>query len=60
MPHPKVKDQAEANAALKRLLEAEANIWIKPIPLDKLKLVRFADSSLANAPGGSSQLAEMV
>ena len=32
MPHPKVKDLAEANAALKRLQEAEATIWIKPIP----------------------------
>ena len=60
MPHPKVKDLAEANAALKRLKEAEATIWIKPIPLEKLKLLCFADSSLANAPGGSSQLAELV
>ena len=60
MPHPKVKDWSEASAALKRLLEAEATIWIKPIPIDKLKLICFADSSLGNAKGGSSQLAQMV
>ena len=60
MLHPMVKDLQECNAALRRLLQANATITIKPIPLDRLRLLLFADSSLGNAPGGRSQVAHMV
>ena len=60
MPHPKVKDLQECNAALRRLLQANTSITTKAIPLDRLRLLLFADSSLGNAPGGSSQIAHMV
>ena len=60
MPKPKVKDPQECNAACRRLLQASAAITIKPIPLDKLRIIMFGDSSLGNAKGGSTQLAHMV
>ena len=60
LPKPLVKDLVEANAALRRLLQAEATIMIKSIPLDRLKLLVIADSSLGNTKGGTSQLAHMV
>ena len=60
MPQPKVKDLQNANAALYRLMQAQASLWIKPIPLKVLRLIVFADSSLANTTGGSSQVAHMV
>ena len=53
LPKPKVKHLQEANATLRRLLKSEATITIKSIP-------RFADASLGNASGGSSQLAHMI
>ena len=46
-----VKDLQEANASLKRLLQAEATITIEPIPFERLKLLVIADSSLGNTPG---------
>ena len=60
LPNPQVKDLCEANASLKRLLQAEATITIRPIPLERLKLLVLADSSLGNTKGGTSQLAHMV
>ena len=61
MLSPRVKDLQEANAALRRLLQqGEVNIVIRPIPLERLRLVVFVDASLGNASGGSSQLAHMV
>jgi hypothetical protein len=59
-PTPRVKDLQEANACLRRLLQAEATITIKPIPLSRLKLLVIGDSSLGNTSGGTSQLAHMV
>ena len=59
-PEPKVADLKEANASLKRLLQQDIPIPIRPIPLERLKLVVFADSSLANAGGGNSQICHMV
>ena len=50
----------EANACLRRLLQAEASITIKPIPLHRLRLLLIGDSSLGNTKGGTSQLAHMV
>ena len=60
LPHPRVKDLQEANASLRRLLQHNATITIQPIPLDKLRLVQFSDSSLGNTSGGTSQTAWMV
>ena len=60
LPTPRVKDLQEANASLRRLLQAEATITIKPIPMERLKLLVIADSSLGNTSGGTSQLAHMV
>ena len=56
-PEPKVADLKEANAALKRSLQQGVP---RPISLDRLKLVVFADSSLANAGGANSQICHMV
>ena len=60
LPTPTIKDLQEANAALKRLLQNDVPVKIKPIPLDRLRLLMFADSSLGNASGGASQLARMT
>ena len=60
LPTPQVKDLQEANACLRRLLQAEASITIKPIPLHRLRLLLIGDSSLGNTTGGTSQLAHMV
>ena len=60
MPTPKVKDLIEANAALRRLLQADASIRIWSIPLLDLRVLLFGDSSLANSTGGTCQLAYMV
>ena len=59
-PEPKVADLKEANASLKRLLQQDVPVPIGPIPLERLKLVVFADSSLANAGGGKSQIRHMA
>ena len=60
LPTPKVKDLTAANAALRRLLQNDAPIQIKPIPLDRLGLLSFSDSSLGNAGQGKAQLANIV
>jgi hypothetical protein len=60
MPHPKVSDLQETNAALRRLLKAEATITIRPIPLDRIRLIVTTDASLGNAAGGNSQLAHLI
>ena len=60
LPHPKVKDLTAANAALRRLIANDAPILINPIPLERLGLLTFSDSSLANAGQGKAQLANMV
>ena len=60
MPHPKIKDLQEANTALRRLIQAEATITIKPIPFGQLRLLLFGDSSLGNASGGSTQICHMI
>ena len=59
-PNPKVKDLTEANAALRRLLVNDVPSTIKAIPLERLKLLTFFNSSLANAGGGSSQLGKLI
>ena len=61
LPNPKVQDLREANAAYRRLLAtADTPVPIRPIPLKRLVLVTFTDSSLANAGGGLSQICYMV
>ena len=60
LPTPKVKDLQEANAALRRLLAAEASITILPIPLHRIRLLLICDSSLGNAAGGGSQNAHII
>ena len=55
-----MKDLQEANAALRHLLAAEASITIKPIALERLKLLVIADSSLSNTGRRTSQLAHMI
>ena len=45
MPNPTVKDIQDANAALRRLLQQESSITIVSIPLQRLKLALFSDSS---------------
>ena len=55
-----MKDVSETNAALRRLLQNVCDIQIHPIPLDRLRLVTFVDSSLGNCPDGGSQNAHMV
>ena len=60
MPKPKVKDLQECNAAFRRLVSTDVSRTIKAIPLERLKLLLFVDSSLGNASGGSAQLAHMV
>ena len=46
LPKPQVKHLVEANQTLKHLLEAKAVIHIKAIPLDRIRLLTFSDSSL--------------
>ena len=60
LPTPRIKDLQEANACLRRLLQDEVPLVIHSIPLDRLRLVCFADSSLGNARGGASQTAHMI
>ena len=57
---PKVKDLKEGNASLARLHQQDAPLPICPIPSVRLKLVVFADSSMANAGGGNLQICHMV
>lgn len=59
-PHPKVKDLTAANAALRRLIENDVPIKIRPIPLERLVLLSFADSSLNNAGQGKAQLSNIA
>ena len=56
LPNPKIKDLTEANAALRRLIQNDVPITIKPIPLDRLRLLTFSGGSLATAGGGSAQI----
>ena len=60
MPKPKVRDLQDANGALRRLVANDESIKIKPIPSEDLRLLVFADSSLANAEGNKSQIAHIV
>jgi len=60
LPYPRVKDLQEANAALRRLLQANVTITIKAIPLSRLRILLFSDSSLGNAGGGGTQIAFMT
>ena len=60
MPQPKVKDLREANAALDRLVRNDLPITICSIPLERLVMVDFSDSSLANAGGGHTQLSHII
>ena len=60
LPTPKVKDLEDANAALRRQILNDVPTITQPIPLDRLRLVLFADSSLGNAKRGHSQLAHMT
>ena len=59
-PQPKVKDLTAANAALRRLIENDVPIKIRPIPLERLVLLSFADSSLNNAGQGKAQLSNIA
>ena len=59
-PQPKVKDLTAANAALRRLIDNDVPIKIRPIPLDRLVLLSFADSSLNNAGQGKAQLSNIA
>ena len=43
LPTPQIKDLQEANACLRRLLQAEAAIIIRPIPLDRIRLLLLGD-----------------
>ena len=49
LPNPTVKDLTNSNAALRRLLQNDTPLRIKPIPLHRLALLTFSDSSLGNA-----------
>lgn len=60
LPTPKIKDLFEANAAPKRLQLNDAAIIIKPIPLSRLRLLIFGDTSFANAGGGKSQIGRIT
>ena len=60
LPTPQINDLQEANACLRRLLQAEAAIIVRPIPLGRIRLLLLGDSSLGNTKGGTSQLAHMV
>ena len=57
---PEASSLLEANAALRRLRHNDTPLRIKPIPLDKLKLITFAASSLANQPGGTAEVGYVV
>ena len=59
MPTPKVKDLIEANAALRRLLEPDASSRIWSIPWRTCARYCLV-TSLANAAGGTCQIAHMV
>ena len=59
-PQPKVKDLTAANAALRRLVDNDVPIKIRPIPLERLVLLSFADSSLNNAGQGKAQLSNIA
>ena len=41
-------------------MQNDVPIWIKPIPLHRLRLLTFSDGSLANAGGGSAQIGHIV
>ena len=60
LPHPKIKDLTEANAALRKVAPHDVPILIKPIPLHRLRLLTFSDGSLGNAGGGSAQIGHLV
>ena len=59
-PQPRVKDLTAANAALRRLIQNVVPIKIRPIPLERLVLLAFADSSLNNAGQGKAQLSHIA
>ena len=60
LPQPKVKDLTEANAALRRLMQNDCPLKIRPIPLEDIRLLDFGDASLGNAGEGKSQIAHMI
>ena len=60
LPTPKVKDLADANAALRRLTANDVPLRIISIPLEHLGLITFSDGSLGNAAGGSSQIGHIL
>ena len=60
LPNPKVKDLTAANAALRRLIQNDVPLKIRPIPLERLVLLAFADSSLNNAGEGKAQLSNLL
>ena len=60
LPNPTVKDLTNSNAALRRLLQNDTPLRIKPIPLHRLGLLTFSDSSLGDAGQGKAQFANMV
>ena len=60
MPAPRIKDVKECNASFRRLLTMDVPIPIRPIPLERLKLIQFSDSALGNADGGRSQCCHMI
>ena len=60
LPTPCVKDLSEANAALRRLRQNDAELVIKSIPLQMLVLLTFSDGSLGNAAGGSAQIGYII
>ena len=60
MPSPTIGDLTEANAALRRLMQNDTPIWIRAIPLEKLRQVTFVDASLGNAKGGSAQIGHLA
>ena len=54
LPTPQIKDIQAANAALRRLLAQAATITIKPIPLERIRLLMFSDSGLGSKTGHSN------
>ena len=60
LPNPTVRDLTNSNAALRRPLQNDTLLRIRPIPLHRLGLLTFSDSSFGNAGQGKAQLANMV
>ena len=59
-PTPRIQDLTEANAALRRLIDNDTPWYILSIPLDRLRMITFSDSSHGNAAGGSAQIGHLV